>query len=205
MTSNAATFPLPRPARIAVFASGRGSNLASLLHAFPSDDPLGQVALVVVNVPGAPAAARATAAGIAVRTIPWTRDEGDRAQFEASVDGILRDFGIDLICLAGFMRILSADFTERWRGRIVNVHPSLLPRHRGLHPQRRALEAGDEASGCTIHAVDAGVDTGRILLQRRVAIEADDDEASLSERILQEEHRAYPEAVRRLLEGGFAT
>jgi phosphoribosylglycinamide formyltransferase-1 len=195
-------FPLPRAARIAVFASGRGSNLASLLAAFPPDGALGRVVQVVVNVPGAAAVDRATAAGVPAATLPWTRDRGDRAGFEREAQRILDQAGVDLVCLAGFMRILSPGFVERWQGRILNVHPSLLPAHRGLHPQRRALEAGDAESGCTVHRVDAGVDTGEIVLQRRVPILAGDDEATLSARILAEEHRAYPDAVRTLLRGG---
>jgi phosphoribosylglycinamide formyltransferase-1 len=201
-------FPLPRTARLAVFASGRGSNLATLLRAFPPRDegpaggaPLGRVALVVSNVPEAAALARARAADVATRAIPWRRDEGDRPGFETQAQRELDAHGIDLVLLAGFMRILSAGFTGRWAGRIVNVHPSLLPAFRGLHAQRQALRAGVRESGCTIHLVDAGVDTGRVLLQRRVAVRPDDTEQSLAERILAEEHVAYPEAVRRLLRG----
>jgi len=108
---------------------------------------------------------------------------------------------VDLICLAGFMRILSPGFTRRWAGRIVNVHPSLLPAFRGLHAQRQALQAGVTTTGCTIHLVDAGVDTGRIVLQRRVPVLPGDDESTLADRILDQEHVAYPEAVRRLLRG----
>jgi phosphoribosylglycinamide formyltransferase-1 len=195
-------FPLPRAARIAVLASGRGSNLASLLAAFPAGDPVARVVQVIVNVPGAAAVDRAAAAGVPAATVPWTRDAGDRETFETEVQRLLDQAGVDLVCLAGFMRILSPDFTRRWQGRILNVHPSLLPAHRGLHPQRRALQAGDRESGCTVHLVDAGVDTGPIVLQRRVPVLPDDDEAALTARILAEEHRAYPDAVRTVLRGG---
>lgn len=198
----APAFPLPRAARIAVLASGRGSNLASLLAAFPAGDPVGRVVQVIVNVPGAGAVDRALAAGVPAATIPWTRGVGDRDAFEAEAQRLLDQAGVDLVCLAGFMRILSPEVTRRWQGRILNVHPSLLPAHRGLHPQRRALQAGDRESGCTIHLVDAGVDTGPIVLQRRVPILPDDDEAALTARILAEEHRAYPDAVRTVLRGG---
>lgn len=205
-------FPLPRTARLAVLASGRGSNLASLLNAFPAWDapatddraarqPLGRVVLMAGNVPGAPALARAQAAGVPARTIPWTRGEGDRVTFERELQASLDEHGVDLICLAGFMRILSPQFTQRWAGRIVNVHPSLLPAFRGLRAQRQALQAGAATSGCTIHLVDAGVDTGRIVLQRRVPVLPGDDEGTLADRILEQEHLAYPEAVRRLLRG----
>lgn len=195
-------FPLPRAARIAVFASGRGSNLASLLAAFPPDHAVARVVQVIVNVPGAAAVQRAVAAGVPAATLPWTRGTGERAGFEAEAQRILDQAGVDLVCLAGFMRILSPAFTNRWRGRILNVHPSLLPAHRGLHPQRRALEAGDTESGCTVHLVDAGVDTGPIVLQRRVPVLPGDDEEALAARILAEEHVAYPDAVRTLLKGG---
>ncbi len=219
-----APFPLPRTARLAVLASGRGSNLASLLNAFPppeapsgsavspdadssrdadasTEPPPARVVLVVSNVPGAAALARAEAAGVAARPIAWMRRVGDRVTFERELQASLDEHGVDLICLAGFMRILSPAFTRRWAGRIVNVHPSLLPAFRGLHAQRQALQAGATTSGCTIHLVDAGVDTGRIVLQRRVPVLPDDDEHTLADRILEQEHLAYPEAVRRLLRG----
>jgi phosphoribosylglycinamide formyltransferase, formyltetrahydrofolate-dependent len=205
--SATAPFPLPRSARLAVFASGRGSNLTSLLDAFPPHatgqprDALAHVALVISNVPNAPALDRAAEAGIARRAIPWTRDEGSRDAFEGDVQAALDEHGIDLICLAGFMRILSPDFTQRWQGRILNIHPSLLPRHPGLHAQRQALDAGDVTTGCTVHYVDAGVDTGAIVLRRSVPIHDGDDETGLAARILVEEHVAYPEAVRRVLHG----
>lgn len=203
----ATAFPLPRSARIAVFASGRGSNLASLLAAFPpggggaGDDAPGHVALVVSNVADAPALERAREAGVPTVVVAWRRGVGSRATFEREAQVALDRHGIDLICLAGFMRILSPAFTARWSGRVVNIHPSLLPAFRGLHAQCQALDAGVRESGCTVHLVDAGVDTGRILQQRRVPVRADDTEATLAARILEQEHRAYPEAVRALLRG----
>lgn len=214
-SANRPPFPLPRTARLAVLASGRGSNLASLLAAFPPASasapegaeshtdagPLARVVAVAANVPGAPALEAARTAGVATRTLPWTRQEGDRVTFERSLQRLLDVHGVDLICLAGFMRILSPSFTRRWTGRILNVHPSLLPAYRGLHAQRQALQAGATTSGCTIHLVDAGVDTGRIVLQRRVPVLPGDDETTLAQRILEQEHLAYPEAVRRVLRG----
>ena len=193
-------FPLARQARLAVFASGRGSNLASLLAAFPpgGDEPLAAVRLVLSDRAGAHALARAEAVGVAAVHIPFGRD---RDGFERRADALLREYAIDLVCLAGFMRVLSPAFVERWQGRVINVHPSLLPAFRGLHAQRQALEAGVRESGCTIHFVDAGIDTGRAIVQRRVALEANDDEASLTARILDQEHIAYPEAVRLVLRG----
>lgn len=192
-------FPLNRPARLAVFASGRGSNLASLLAAFPPVDPdaLGNVVLVVSNVPGAAVLEKAAAAGVATLAVPWR----GRAAFEAAASEALEQRQIDLVCLAGFMRVLSADFTKRHAGRLLNVHPSLLPLFPGLAAPQQALDAGATQSGCTVHFVDAGVDTGAKIVQRKVAVLPDDDAASLAERILAEEQLAYPEAVRRVLTG----
>jgi len=196
-------FPLLRPARLAVFASGRGSNLASLLDAFPPDgrDSLAAVRLVVSDRAGATALQRAREAGLHAHHIPFGRD---REGFEAGAEARLREHAIDLVCLAGFMRVLSPAFAARWAGRLVNVHPSLLPAFRGLHAPRQALIAGAAVSGCTVHFVDAGVDTGRTIVQRRVPVERGDDEASLAARILREEHLAYPEAVRLVLRGEVA-
>ncbi len=193
-------FPLDRQARLAVFASGRGSNLASLLGAFPpaGDEPLAAVRLVVSDRDGSQALERARAAGIAAEHVPFGRD---REGFERRADALLREHAIDLVCLAGFMRVLSAPFTERWNGRVLNVHPSLLPAFRGLRAQRQALAAGVRETGCTVHFVDAGVDTGHVIVQRRVPVEPADDEASLAARILDQEHLAYPEAVRLVLRG----
>ncbi len=189
--------PLDRPARIAVLASGRGTNLAALLRAFPADDPVGRVTLVLSNVADAGALTVARDAGVEAHHVAFP----DRSTFEAAALRQLEQAQIDLVCLAGFMRVLSADFVRRFEGRLLNIHPSLLPRFRGLHPQRQALEAGVATSGCTVHLVDAGVDTGTPLLQRSVDVLPGDTEASLSERILAEEHLAYPAAVRLLLQG----
>ncbi len=200
------TFPLTRPARLAVFASGRGSNLSALLDAFPPHNPLASVALLVSNKKNAGALELASAAGIPAHTCPFPgrkRDpEGEaRAAFETSAEGWLKEAGADLICLAGFMRIFSPEFNARWHGRILNIHPSLLPDFPGLHPQRQALAAGVHEAGCTVHFVDAGVDTGETILQRRVPVLPGDTEDALAARILQEEHRAYPAAVRLVLSG----
>jgi phosphoribosylglycinamide formyltransferase 1 len=193
-------FPLGRQARIAVLASGRGSNLASLVAAFPPSgaEALATVHLVVSDRAGAAALERAAETGVPAEHVPFGRD---REGFERAAQALLEWYAIDLICLAGFMRVLSAPFTERWHGRLLNVHPSLLPAFRGLAAPRQAIEAGVRASGCTVHFVDAGVDTGRTIVQRSVPVEEDDDEASLAARILFEEHVAYPEAVRLVLTG----
>lgn len=190
-------FPLGRPARLAVIASGRGSNLASLLAAFPTGSEEAAVVLVAGEKAQAPALDRAREAGVEAAHVPWDTREG----FEARLDELLRAREVDLVCLAGFMRVLSPWFVDRWRGRLVNVHPSLLPKHRGLHAHRQALAEGVSESGCSVHFVDAGVDTGRVIVQRRVPVLPGDTEATLAERVLREEHVAYPEAVRLVLSG----
>ena len=192
------TFPSGRPARLAVFVSGRGSNLRSLIAAFPPADPLASVALVVSNKRSAGALSLAEAHGIPAYALPFG---AERERFEREADVLLQELEIDLVCLAGFMRVLSPEFTARYAGRLLNVHPSLLPAFPGLHAQQQALAAGVKTSGCTVHFVDAGVDTGAPIVQRRVPVLPGDTEASLAARILLEEHQAYPEAVRRVLTG----
>jgi len=194
-------FPLGRPARLAVFASGRGSNLRSIVQAFPQGHPLASVVLVVSNKRDAGALALAASKGIPAHVVPFGRD---REGFEHRAAQLLDEFEVDLVCLAGFMRLLSPEFVARYRSRILNVHPSLLPRFPGLHAQRKALEAGVTESGCTVHLVDAGVDTGPVVVQRRVPVLPSDTEETLSARILAEEHRAYPEAIRLVLTGQVA-
>ncbi len=200
------SFPLNRPANLAVFASGRGSNLVSILDAFPSSSQEARVSLVISDKATAGALDIAKQGGIAVYHHPFPARKKDptgqgRAAFEKEAQARLEFHNIDLICLAGFMRIFSADFNKRWQGKLLNIHPSLLPEFKGLHPQRQALEAGVKEAGCSVHFVDAGVDTGQIILQKRIPVFASDTEESLSARILIEEHKAYPEAIRRVLAG----
>ncbi len=183
------------PARLAVFASGRGSNLGALLDAFPSGGATAEVVLVVSNRTGSRALERARQRGVDSVFI----DDASMPAFEAAAKDRLDRFKVDLICLAGFMRLLSADFVTEYEGKILNIHPSLLPAFRGLHAQRQALEAGVDESGCTVHFVDVGIDTGPTVLQWTVPIYPDDTERRLSARILAEEHRAYPEAIRRVV------
>src|SRR5680860_1277091 len=191
-------FPLDRTARIAVLASGRGSNLAALVEDYPpKGKALGAVVLAVTDKSGAAALAKATSSGATAAYVPWK----DRSSFEQKLRDLLSLHRIDLVCLAGFMRILSAEFVNDYRGRVLNVHPSLLTHFRGLDPQRQVLEAGVNETGCSVHFVDEGVDTGQVVVQGKVPIEAGDTVESLSERILAEEHRAYPEAVRLVLTG----
>lgn len=200
------SFPLNRPANIAVFASGRGSNLESILNAFPQGNDLARVCLVMSDKPNAGALQKATDNKIAVHHFPFPARKKDssgkgREAFEHQAQKQLELMKIDLICLAGFMRLFSADFNSRWQGKMLNIHPSLLPDFKGLHPQRQALQAGVTQTGCTVHFVDAGIDTGPIVLQRTVSVLAEDDEVTLSARILKEEHLAYPEAIKLLLSG----
>jgi phosphoribosylglycinamide formyltransferase 1 len=155
---------------------------------------------VVSDVARARGLAVARDRGIPARAIERTR-YSSRAEHEAAVTRVLQDAGAELVCLAGYMRILSPDFVARWRGRILNIHPSLLPKYAGLSPQRRALEAGESESGCTVHRVDEGTDTGPIVLQKRVRIEPGDTEETLAARILEAEHEAYPEAINLALRG----
>jgi len=196
-------FPLGRPARIAVMASGRGSNLEALLKAFPPGHPLGHIVLVISDRREALALQKALEAQVEAQYVPWPRRRGvaGREQFERLAEQLLMDRRIDLILLAGFMRLLSPEFVQAWEGRILNIHPSLLPQFPGLFAQRQALEAGVSETGCTVHFVDAGMDTGPIVLQRRVPVLPGDTVETLNERILEQEHQAYPEAVRKVLSG----
>lgn len=191
------------PKRTGVLVSGRGSNLEALIAAARGDFPA-RIELVVSDNPAAPALDRARKAGIAAEAIA-RRDFPDRAGFEAAIHRRLIAGGIEIVCLAGFMRVLSADFVGRWEGRILNIHPSLLPAFRGLDTHARALAASVKIHGATVHLVTADLDAGPILIQAAVPVLADDDEAALAARVLAAEHRIYPEALRRValaLSGG---
>ena len=177
--------------RVGVLLSGRGSNLQALLDAGAAS---WKVALAVSNVPGAPGLARAEAAGVPALTVPHG-DFADRASFEDALDAALRAADIGLVVLAGFMRVLGPEFVARWRDRLVNIHPSLLPSFRGLDTHRRALEAGVRWHGCTVHFVRAELDAGPIILQAAVPVRPDDTEETLAARVLAREHRVLPMAV----------
>jgi phosphoribosylglycinamide formyltransferase 1 len=183
------------PLRVGVLASGRGSNLQAILDACARPDFPARVVVVISDRERAAALERARGAGIEALFVN-PKDFGDRDAYDASVTGILQERGVGLVCLAGFMRILSPVFVRAWRGRALNIHPSLLPAFAGLHPQRQALDHGARVSGATVHFVDEGVDTGPIVLQSAVPVQPDDTEDTLAARILTEEHRLYPEAVR---------
>lgn len=180
--------------RVGVLISGRGSNLAALIDAARRPDYPAEIALVLANRADAGGLARAAEAGIATAVVPH-RDHPDRESFEAAVHARLVAAGCELVCLAGFMRVLTPWFVSRWRDRLINIHPALLPAFPGLDIHRRTLEAGVTIAGCTVHFVREGVDDGPIILQAAVPVLGDDDEASLAARILAAEHRAYPRAL----------
>ena len=181
-------------ARTAVLISGRGSNLAALIDACAGPGAAAEIALVISNRPDAAGLQHARAAGIPVETIDHRGFEA-REDFEKSLNRSLEASDVGLICLAGFMRLLSPWFTERWRDRLLNIHPSLLPAFPGLDTHRRALAAGVRFSGCTVHFVRAEVDAGPIIVQGVVPVHPDDTPESLAARVLQAEHRCYPLAL----------
>jgi phosphoribosylglycinamide formyltransferase-1 len=181
--------------RTAVLISGRGSNLAALIKAAAAPDYPAEVALVLSSRPGAQGLARASEAVIPAMTVDATAF-ADRADFEAAVSGHLDAAGIELICLAGFMRLLSEDFVHRWHDRLINIHPSLLPAFTGLNTHVRALDAGVKLHGCTVHYVRAAMDNGPIIAQAAVPVIEGDTPDALAARVLTAEHRLYPLALR---------
>ncbi len=188
--------------RIGVLLSGRGSNFEALAESVAARRvPNAEVSIVVSNREGAPGIERAKARGIATRVIPSKGLE--REVYDRQVAAVLEEHKVDLICLAGYMRLLSPYFVAKFPNRILNIHPSLLPSFPGLESQRQALEYGVKFAGCTVHFVDENLDAGPIIVQAVVPVKDDDTEASLSERILKEEHRIYSEAVRIVLEGKY--
>jgi phosphoribosylglycinamide formyltransferase 1 len=189
----------PKTKAIGVLISGRGTNLQALIDAERDGVLGGRIAVVVSNVEGAAGLARAREAGIPA----FFRDHRGRTreEFDADLLALLRDHGVELVCLAGYMRLLSAPFIRAFAGRILNVHPSLLPAFPGLDAQRQAVEHGVKVSGATVHFVDEGLDSGPIVLQEAVPVADDDTADDLAGRILEAEHRIYPHAVRLVLEG----
>ena len=180
--------------RVAVLISGRGSNMAALVGAARSAKFPAEIALVLSNKPGAPGLDFAREAGIAVETVE-SKNFADREAFEAALQTTLETHRIEFICLAGFMRVLGTKFVERWRGRMLNIHPSLLPDLRGLDTHARALAAELKEHGCTVHLVEPELDAGPIVAQARVPVLPGDDAETLAARVLAEEHRIYPEAL----------
>jgi phosphoribosylglycinamide formyltransferase 1 len=188
--------------RIGVLLSGRGSNFEALAESVASNRiPNAEIAIVISNREGAPGIERAKARGIATRAIPSKGLE--RETYDRQVVAVLHEHKVDLVCLAGYMRLLSPFFVASFPSRILNIHPSLLPSFPGLESQRQALEYGVKLAGCTVHFVDENLDAGPIILQAAVPVKDDDTEDSLSARILQQEHTIYSEAVKIVLEQKF--
>lgn len=184
---------------VGILVSGRGSNMVALLEGMRAGEIDARCALVVSNVAGAPALQKAKSYGIPCAVVE-SRGQKREAHDRAVADELDRA-GVELVCLAGYMRILSTWFVERYRGRVINIHPSLLPSFPGLHAHRQALEHGVRVSGCTVHFVEADVDCGPIIVQAAVPVLPDDDEDSLAARVLEQEHRIYPRALQLLCAG----
>jgi phosphoribosylglycinamide formyltransferase 1 len=187
--------------RVAILISGRGSNMAALIQAAAAADFPAEIAVVISNKADAGGLEKARASGIPALTIESKPFGRDRAAFEAVLQSALDQHHIDLICLGGFMRLLTAEFVQRWYGRMLNIHPSLLPSFPGLEPQAQALRAGVKISGATVHFVIPETDAGPILMQGAVVVRDDDTPETLAERILEIEHRIYPAALRLVAAG----
>ena len=186
--------------RVAILISGRGSNMAALIDAARKPDYPAEIVLVISNRPDAAGLVLARQKGIQTATIDH-KAFATRDAFDAALEMRLAKARVDVICLAGFMRMLTTPFVERWRGRMLNVHPSLLPDLKGLDTHTRALAAGAKLHGCTVHFVEPELDSGPIILQAEVPVLDGDDEKTLAARVLAEEHRIYPEALKLLAEG----
>jgi phosphoribosylglycinamide formyltransferase-1 len=187
--------------RVAVLFSGRGSNMAALIEAAEAQDYPAAIVLAVSNRPDASGLALARKADIETAIVDHRQFGEDRAAFERALDAQLRKRQIDLVCLAGFMRLLTPNFVEQWRGRMLNIHPALLPQFKGLHTHRRALVAGVKRHGATVHFVVPEMDSGPIVAQESVPVLEDDTEETLAQRVLEAEHRIYPQALRLVAEG----
>jgi phosphoribosylglycinamide formyltransferase-1 len=188
--------------KVGVLASGRGSNFKALAEACRDEDYPAVIDLLIVDNPGAGALKIAADLGVESVCVDCGPRKGSMT-LESSEEmyRILESRGVGLVCLAGFMRIVKGRVLEEYERRMINIHPALLPSFKGLHGQKQALDYGVRYSGCTVHFVDAGIDTGPIIIQKVVPVMQDDDEESLSARILEQEHKAYPEAVRLFAEG----
>ena len=185
----------PRRVRTAVLISGRGSNLRSLIAAAQSPEYTAEIVLVLSNNPDAPGLDLARGAAIAAEAIDHRAFKGDRGAHEAALNARLRSAGVELVALAGYMRVLTPRFVQAWAGRMINIHPSLLPHFPGLHTHARALEAGHTRAGCTVHWVSEGVDEGEPIGQVEVPVLPGDDADTLAARVLEAEHRLYPQCL----------
>jgi phosphoribosylglycinamide formyltransferase-1 len=189
-----------RKAKVGVLISGGGSNLQALIDAAESADFPAEIVCVISNKQEAYGLTRADKAGIQTDFINH-RDYSSRAEFEEALHQTLLSYDVDIVCLAGFMRILEDEFVQKWQGKMLNIHPSLLPKYKGLNTHARAIEAGDEEAGCTVHWVVPELDAGPIIAQASVAILSEDTAESLAARVLVEEHRIYPEALKAVATG----
>ncbi|MBK0399704.1 phosphoribosylglycinamide formyltransferase [Limibaculum sp. M0105] len=181
--------------RVGILISGSGSNMVALLEAMRDGRVAGTPAIVVSNNPDAAGLAKAHALGVATAAIDHRPFKGDRAAFDAEVDRALREAGTDVVACAGFMRIMTDDMIGRWTGRMVNIHPSVLPLFKGLHTHQRALDEGMAVHGCTVHEVTPELDTGTILGQAVVPVRPGDTAGTLAARVLRQEHRLYPRCL----------
>lgn len=186
--------------RVGILISGRGSNMSALVEAARAPDYPAEIVGVLSNRAAAPGLAIAAAEGIATASLAQSKFPS-RDMFEDVMTQILESWNVDIVCLAGFMRILGEDFTRRWAGRMINIHPSLLPRYKGLHTHERALADGATIHGCTVHFVTPGLDEGAPILKAEVPVLPGDTADTLAARVLVEEHRIYPEALRMLASG----
>jgi phosphoribosylglycinamide formyltransferase-1 len=187
--------------RVAVLISGRGSNMTALIEAAKATDYPAEIALVVSNNPHAAGLGRAATEGIPTAVVDNRPFGHDREAFERRLDTELQQHRIEIVCLAGFLRLLTPWFVTRWSGRMLNIHPALLPQFKGLHTHRRALEAGVERHGATVHFVVPEMDAGPVVAQDWIAVQKGDTEETLAQRVLEVEHRIYPQALRALAEG----
>ncbi|WP_404403731.1 phosphoribosylglycinamide formyltransferase [Pelagibacterium halotolerans] len=189
--------------RVAILISGRGSNMTALIQAAKNPDYPAKIVGVFSNRAAAPGLEYARTEGIPTATLAQSKFE-TRLDFESALTGILEDWHADFICLAGFMRILTPEFTTHWQGKAINIHPSLLPKYRGLDTHARAIASGETEHGCSVHFVTPGLDEGPVIAQARVPVAPGDTPDTLAARVLIEEHKLYPEALRMLASGEVA-
>ncbi|MBK1793023.1 phosphoribosylglycinamide formyltransferase [Devosia sp. WQ 349] len=186
--------------KVAILISGRGSNMSALIEAAKAPDFPAEIVGVLSNKAAAPGLEIAASHGIATASLAQSKFPS-REMFEDTMTLMLESWEVDIVCLAGFMRVLGEDFVNRWEGRMINIHPSLLPAYKGLDTHARVLAAGEKEHGCTVHFVTPGLDEGDAILQARVPVLPDDTEDTLAARVLVEEHRIYPEALKQLALG----
>ena len=186
-----------RKVRTAVLISGRGSNMVALTKAAQANNYPAEISLVISNIPKAAGLQKAEELGVTAMTIDH-KEFSSRKKFETALDAVLQQANIELVCCAGFMRVLTPWFVNRWKDRLLNIHPSLLPKYKGLNTYQRAIDAGDTEHGCTVHYVTAELDGGATILQRSIDIQPTDTAESLAQRLLPYEQDLYPEALRKV-------